>query len=142
MLHELVNNARATGHCASCGVAWPEATSCATEAEAALIEDQGARQSPLFQVRVDLARARAWRVLGRPELARPIVAAALETAEAHGHRFFQLIGHHEAALVAENDVERARHERHAKSISASLAGNLPREDQARFLAQPWDKPVA
>ena len=111
------------------------------EAERTLIDGEGSDESPLFQVRVDIARARAWRLIGRPEHARPILNSAVAHAEEHGHRFFQLIAHHEAALVATDDVDRARHERQVKALAASIAGSLPREDQARFLAQPWDKPI-
>jgi len=113
--------------------------------EALTLLDKGteeSRQWPHFQVRIDLARARAWRLLGRVEQARAIATTALESAEGNGYRFFQLIAHHELSLVAAEPQVRGRHARLATALARSIAGSLARDDAARFLTQDWDKPVA
>jgi tetratricopeptide (TPR) repeat protein len=114
------------------------------EEATSLLEEgtEESRQWPHFQVRIDLARARAWRLLERLDRARTIATAALESAEGNGYRFFQLMAHHELSLVASDPQVRARHARLANALARSLAASLPRDDGARFLAQAWDKPVA
>lgn len=110
----------------------------ADEARAALRKaEQNERQWPHVQVRTDLARAIAWRMLGDPETARKILQRALGIAEANGFRFYQLVAQHELWQVVDDENARARHSRVAGALSRSLAASLSREDAERFLAAGW-----
>ena len=113
------------------------------EAEAVL-KDQAPPSAPWqhTQVRIDLAWAHAFRLLGRGTEALRLFQRALETAERIGYRYYQLLAHHELATFDDDPTVASRHARVANGLARSLGANLPREDAQRFLARNWGGPQA
>lgn len=109
----------------------------ADEALQVLERSTEGRLWPLVQVRTDLARGVARKLLGDRESARRSLQRALVTAEASGFRLYQLVAHHELEQVVDDDTAKARHSRVAGALARSLAANLGREDARRFLATGW-----
>lgn len=107
------------------------------EATALLESIGGAPTWPHFQIRIDLARARAWRRAGHPERSAQISEQALTMSTDKGYRYFQLLAHHELAKVAAAPEERDRHKRQSVSLARSLAANLSPEDGRAFTSRPW-----
>lgn len=93
------------------------------------------RRWPLVRVRTDLARAQAWREVGREEVARDLLLRALGVADAHQYRLYQLAAQHELVLVSKDPNEQARHRRSADALARSVAASLPREEAEQFLGR-------
>ncbi len=108
------------------------------EAEKAFeMSQHGDRQWPHIQVRTDIAKAVAARLLHKPDEAKTLLQRALSVAEPNGYRYYQLLAHHELTLVVSDDATRARHSRVAAALARSLAANLSREEAKRFLSTEW-----
>lgn len=95
------------------------------------------RQWPHLQVRTDIALGRAYSALRDQPAAREHLHRALETAKAHGYRFFQLTAHHDLLSVSESEDEVAQHKRSGMSLARSIAGSLPLQEGKAFLRRRW-----
>jgi hypothetical protein len=88
---------------------------------------------PHIKCRTNLALGRAHRFLDQPQEAKQALQRALQTAEADGYRFFQMLAHVELSRVIDDELVRDRHARVATGLARSLAANLPREEGDLFL---------
>ncbi|MFT6144538.1 MAG: tetratricopeptide (TPR) repeat protein [Myxococcota bacterium] len=109
-----------------------------TEARALLNkEEDRVRQWPHLQVRTELARGQAYAALGDITCAHEGLSKALNIAQTHGYRFFQLCCHHELVRVCTDESERARHLRTGMSLARSIAGSLPLQEGRTFIRERW-----
>lgn len=84
------------------------------------------------QVRNHLALGRAHRSIGDPKPAIRHLQRALSLARDNSYRYYQLMAHHLLSELVEESAQGA-HRRAADSLARSLAANLPRDQQTRFL---------
>lgn len=95
------------------------------------------RQWPHSRVKADLARGRAARLLQLPAEAIRLLTRAQETASNNAFRYYLLLAHQELLQVVTAPDAVETHGRYARSLSRSIAANLPKEDAARFLERGW-----
>jgi len=92
------------------------------------------RQWPHVHVRADIARSAAADKLGLRDEAIAGMRIALESAEEHGYRVYQLAAHSNLAKWLTGD-EAIEHRRLAHGLMRSISGSLGREDGQRFARQ-------
>lgn len=109
----------------------------AARAEVAAALDTPGPRWPYQEVRLDIALARVFSLLGDPNEALRHADAAIRRADACGYRLYVLKGHMMAASWSTDDAAVARHARVADALGRALAANLPAADAERFLASSW-----
>jgi len=90
-----------------------------------------------MEVRLDLALARAWALLGDLGESFRRADAAIRRSEACGYRLYAIKGHLLAAASNGDEAAVARHSRIADALGKALTANLPEADAERFLAGEW-----
>jgi len=101
---------------------------------------QQERRWPYIQIRTDLAMAQAWQSLDEDETAREHLKHALQLAEANSYRYYQLLAHHALQSTAQSEEDKTRHQSIARSLSRSIAANLPGPDAKSFRTMKWGQP--
>jgi tetratricopeptide (TPR) repeat protein len=100
-----------------------------------LIDDALAAQQkgwPHQLTRLNLIAARTLALIDDHDRARTLATEALVSSEACGYRYYALKAHHLLARLAEDESTAHHHERIAKALQRSLAGNLSSDDAKSF----------
>ena len=107
----------------------------AAENAMGLIDDALAAQQkgwPHQLTRLNLIAARTLALIDDRDRARTLATEALVSSEACGYRYYALKAHHLLARLAKDESTAHHHERIAKALQRSLAGNLSSDDAKSF----------
>jgi len=82
--------------------------------------------------RLNLISARTLALINETPRARELAQTALNSSEACGYRYYALKAHHLLARLADDEDTAHHHQRIAKALQRSLAGNLTSDDAKSF----------